>query len=86
MDRLLIPLDEARHRLGGIGRTKLHQLLANGEITCVHVGRRAFVLAESVSSFVSRLSETATDVVAAGTPGETASTPSETAGTPVSRD
>jgi len=80
MDRLLVPLDEAMHQLGDIGRTKLYELFDKHEIVRVRVGRRAFVLSESIAAYVGRLSETA------DAPGETADAPSETAGAPVSRD
>ena len=58
-NRLLVPLDEAMHQLGDIGRTKLYELFDAGEIVRVNVGRRSFVLAESIAAYVDRLSETA---------------------------
>ena len=59
MDRLLVPLDEAMHQLGDIGRTKLYELIDDGEIVRVNVGRRSFVLSESIAAYVDRLAEAA---------------------------
>lgn len=38
-DRLLVPYDEARHKLGGIGRTTMYELFERGELVRVNVGR-----------------------------------------------
>lgn len=59
MDRLLVPIEEAMHQLGDIGRTKLYELFDAGEIVRVNVGRRSFALASSITAYVDRLSETA---------------------------
>jgi hypothetical protein len=59
MERLLVPLEEAMHQLGDIGRTKLYELFDADELVRVHVGRRSFVLAESLTAYVARLGETA---------------------------
>ena len=59
MDRLLVPLDEAMHQLGDIGRTKLYELIDDEEIVRVNVGRRSFVLSESIAAYVDRLAEAA---------------------------
>ena len=58
MDRLLIPLEEAMHQLG-IGRTKLYELIDEREIVRVNIGRRSFILAESITAYVARLAEAA---------------------------
>ncbi len=57
--RLLLPYDEARTALGGIGRTTLWELVNRGEITRVNVGRRGFITAKSIAAYVDRLSATA---------------------------
>jgi excisionase family DNA binding protein len=42
-------------RMLGIGRTKLYELIATGELETIHIGRRTLVLQESIDSFVQRL-------------------------------
>jgi hypothetical protein len=58
-NRLLLPYDEARSALGGIGRTTLWELVNRGEITRVNVGRRGFITAKSIAAYVDRLSASA---------------------------
>ena len=53
--RLLYPKDEAREILGGIGTTKLHEVINAGELELVHIGRRSFVPADSLAAYVERL-------------------------------
>ena len=53
--RLIYPYPEAMHQLGNIGRTKLEQLCDNGHLKRVHIGRRAFITAESLEAYVNRL-------------------------------
>lgn len=55
--RLLLPYDEARIALGGIGRTTLWELVNRSEIVRVNVGRRGFITAKSIAAYVDRLSE-----------------------------
>jgi hypothetical protein len=59
-DRLLIPYDEVRHKLGDIGRTTLYELFERNELVRVNIGRRGFVTAKSLAAYVDRLSEAAT--------------------------
>jgi hypothetical protein len=54
-DRLLIPGAEARHKLGGIGWTKFCELMKEGELERVNIGRRSFVTARSLYAYVERL-------------------------------
>lgn len=54
-DRLLVPYDDARPLLGGIGRTLLWELVSRGELTKVNIGRRAFITAKSIAAYVDRL-------------------------------
>ncbi|PVB20770.1 DNA-binding protein [Mycobacteroides abscessus] len=41
--------------LGGLGRTKIDELVSAGDLAKVRVGRRAFVTAKSVAAYVDRL-------------------------------
>lgn len=42
-------------RLFGIGRTKLYELIQNGDIEAFKLGRRTLVRAESARAFIDRL-------------------------------
>lgn len=55
-DRLLVPYDETRRKLGDIGRTTLYELFERNELVQVHIGRRGFVTAASLEAYVDRLS------------------------------
>ncbi|OBB56754.1 hypothetical protein A5757_01440 [Mycobacterium sp. 852013-51886_SCH5428379] len=55
--RLLLPYEEARGVLGGIGKTKLYELVASSEIEQVKIGARGFITARSLSAYVARLCE-----------------------------
>jgi hypothetical protein len=59
MDRLLVPYDEAMHRLGDLGRTKLYELIDTKQLDRVKIGRRGFITAKSLAAYVERLSEAA---------------------------
>jgi hypothetical protein len=54
-DRLLYPKPEARRKLGDIGNTKLWELVNEGELQQVNIGRRSFITAESLHAYVARL-------------------------------
>ena len=58
--RLLVPYDETRHKLGGIGRTTLYELFDQGELERVNIGRRGFVTAKSLAAYVDKLSAATT--------------------------
>jgi excisionase family DNA binding protein len=58
MTKLAYRLPEAIE-ISGIGRTKLYELIANGEIQAVHVGRRTLVLGDSLRSFLEGLATVA---------------------------
>ena len=58
-DRLLLPYDDARIALGGIGRTTLWELVGRGELVRVNIGRRGFITAKSVAAYVDRLAANA---------------------------
>jgi hypothetical protein len=57
--RVLVPYDEARHQLGGIGRTRFYQLIDEQKLVRVNIGRRGFVTAESIRQYVDSLAATA---------------------------
>jgi hypothetical protein len=58
-NRLLIPYDEAMHALGGIGRTMFYELIDDGLLERVNIGRRGFITAKSLAAYVDSLSRTA---------------------------
>lgn len=55
--RQLLDEPNARRELGGIGRTKFYELLANGELRSVKVGRRRLVPANAIVEYVQRLEQ-----------------------------
>jgi predicted DNA-binding transcriptional regulator AlpA len=57
--RILVPHDEAVTALGGIGRTTLYELIATGHLTKVNIGRRSFVTAKSIDTYVDSLTAAA---------------------------
>lgn len=59
MDRLLYRPDEAAEVLG-IGRSRLYELLASGQMSSVHIGRSRRVPAEALTAYVRDLHEEAT--------------------------
>lgn len=56
---LLVSYDEVQRRLGGIGRTTMYELIDQGELVRVNIGRRGFITAKSLGAYVDRLSEAA---------------------------
>lgn len=59
-NRLLVPYDEARHALGGIGRTKFYELIDEGLLVRTSIGRRGFITAKSLQQYVDSLSQAGT--------------------------
>jgi hypothetical protein len=57
--RMLVPINEAITVLGGIGRTTLYELIKNGHLLKVNIGRRGFITAESLREYVASLTEAA---------------------------
>ena len=56
MTQLLYSESDAREKvLGGLGRSKLYQLMAEGKITPTKIGRRTFFAAEELERFVGAL-------------------------------
>lgn len=56
MDRLLYSEADAREVLGGISRGKFFQLLADGELARVKIGRRMFIARDELERYTSSLS------------------------------
>lgn len=53
----LFDVGEARSILGGIGTTKLYELVNTGELSSVHIGRRTFFRQTDLEAFIEKLSE-----------------------------
>ena len=56
--RLAWPIDQASHR-AGIGRTKLYEEIAAGEIKTIKVGRRTLVPESELQAWLARKIEAA---------------------------
>lgn len=56
--RLLVPIPDSMHALGGLGRTTIYELCEAGELTRVRIGTRAFITAESIRALIARNTET----------------------------
>ena len=54
-ERLIYPDAEARALLGGIGRTTQHELVVNGDLEKVKIGRRAFITAASIDAYLAKI-------------------------------
>jgi len=55
----LLDVGETTAFLGGIGRTKLYELVKSGELSTVHIGRRTFFRKSDLEAFVAGLGESA---------------------------
>lgn len=56
MNPVLLPVyPDAGKALGGLGRTKIYELITSGELRTVKIGRRRFVPAAAVEEYVARL-------------------------------
>ncbi len=56
-DRLLVPIPDTCAQLGGVSRTTVYELVNNGQLVKVNIGRRGFITAESLNAYVASLSE-----------------------------
>ena len=56
MKELLQPLNDAAKNLG-IGRTKIYELIAEGELKLVKLGKKSLITVASMEALVARLSE-----------------------------
>lgn len=52
--RVCVRVDRAMQMLD-IGKTKLYELIATGELETVHIGRRTLVLRTSIDELIQRL-------------------------------
>jgi excisionase family DNA binding protein len=52
-DRELYSIEDARFLLGGIARKTIYDLLNEGELSSVVIGRRRFIPATAITSFIS---------------------------------
>jgi excisionase family DNA binding protein len=58
MNPVLLPIyPDAGKALGGLGRTKLYELITSGELRTVKIGRRRFVPASAVEEYAARLQQ-----------------------------
>ena len=58
MNPVLLPVyPDAARALGGLGRTKLYELISSGQLRTVTIGRRRFVPATAVEEYVARLEQ-----------------------------
>lgn len=55
--RLLVSIEGAQGELGGIGRTKIYELIQTGELGSVKIGRRTFIPRVAIEGYVSRLAD-----------------------------
>jgi Helix-turn-helix domain len=51
-DRELYSIEDARFLLGGIARKTIYDLLNDGELASVVIGRRRFIPAAAITSFI----------------------------------
>jgi excisionase family DNA binding protein len=54
--RELYSVEEARSLLGGISRVTIYELLNNGELASVTIGRRRFIPAGAITAFIATAS------------------------------
>lgn len=60
MTTRLIPIREVNQtHLPGIGLTTVYQLVKDGQLHKVNVGRRSFITADSIDAYIERIKETA---------------------------
>jgi hypothetical protein len=57
--RAIVPIPESQAYLGGIGLTKLYDLVKRGELVKVNIGRRGFITMKSLEAYVDRNIEAA---------------------------
>jgi excisionase family DNA binding protein len=60
MEKILLPIwPDTGAALGGLGRTKIYELIASGELRTVKIGRRRFIPADAIREYVARLERAA---------------------------
>jgi hypothetical protein len=58
-EQLLIPIPKTCNALGGVSRTTVYDLVNQGLLVKVNIGRRGFITAKSLAAYIDGLSETA---------------------------
>jgi hypothetical protein len=58
-EQLLVDINGACDALGGVGRTKIYELVNRRELVKVTIDRRSFITTESLVAYVDRLTEAA---------------------------
>lgn len=56
-ERLLYSVDQAADALGGMSRSRLYGLLADGTLASVRLGRRRLIPADALRAYVASLPE-----------------------------
>jgi excisionase family DNA binding protein len=59
--RELYSIEEARKLLGGIARNTIYQLLRNGDLSSVEIGRRRVVSATAIADFITGATKSSID-------------------------
>lgn len=52
MEIMVASIEDARKALGGIGRTKIYEMIKSGDLRTVKVGRRTLVKTDSIRALV----------------------------------
>jgi excisionase family DNA binding protein len=55
---LLLPVNNAAANLG-LGRTKIYELIADGDLKLVKIGKKSLITVASIEALIARLSERA---------------------------
>ena len=58
-EQLLVDINGTCAALGGVGRTKVYELVNRRELVKVTIDRRSFITTESLVAYVNRLAEKA---------------------------
>ncbi len=66
MDQELYSINQARMLMGGISRGTLYGLLRSGVLISVPIGRRRFITAEAIKSFIADADAQGCRVIASG--------------------
>lgn len=53
--RIINSIPQTLEKLGGISRSMVYELINQGELAVVKIGRRSFITEDSLQSFVQRL-------------------------------
>jgi excisionase family DNA binding protein len=73
--RDLYTIEEARAQLGGISRNTLYDLLRNGELASIQIGRRRFISAAALDAFIATSTTTASPSLGSARTKRTAQMP-----------